>query len=209
MFIGAFDEESPWSPGGASRWWLHHSLVRLSAALEGVGSRLVVRLGPTLDALRALIQDTGATAVYWTRLHEPTVVARDQRVRVALTADGIRAYGFGGALLVESSDVLNRSGRPFQVFTPFWKHVAACADPAAPIAAPREIPAPRRWPRSLPLAALRLEDHVIGPPRCAPPGGRAKRARRPPSPGSAGGTPRVGCQGVVELSLGVSMVGLF
>ena len=34
-----------WAPGGASRWWLHHSLTRLRDALAKQNCRLVLRKG--------------------------------------------------------------------------------------------------------------------------------------------------------------------
>ena len=52
------------------------------------------------------------------------------------------------ALLFEPSAILNKSGKPFQVFTPFWKHCLGLPEPAAPVAAPRALVAPARWPRS-------------------------------------------------------------
>ena len=33
LFIWAPDEEGAWAPGGAHRWWLHHSLTRLQERL--------------------------------------------------------------------------------------------------------------------------------------------------------------------------------
>ena len=37
VFIWAPDEEAPWQPGAASRWWLHQSLASLAAGLEKLG----------------------------------------------------------------------------------------------------------------------------------------------------------------------------
>ncbi|NBU24639.1 MAG: deoxyribodipyrimidine photo-lyase [Gammaproteobacteria bacterium] len=48
------------------------------------------------------------------------------------------------------------SGKPFQVFTPFWRKVSTGLDPGTPAPAPRRIPAPERWPDGQPLDALRL-----------------------------------------------------
>ena len=31
IYLHAPQEEAPWSPGAASRWWLHHSLAALDA----------------------------------------------------------------------------------------------------------------------------------------------------------------------------------
>ncbi|MGE0653659.1 MAG: deoxyribodipyrimidine photo-lyase, partial [Alphaproteobacteria bacterium] len=39
----------PWALGGASRWWLHHSLSALSASLSDRGSRLILRRGPVIE----------------------------------------------------------------------------------------------------------------------------------------------------------------
>ena len=41
VYIHAPEEEAPWQPGAASRWWLHHSLAALDSALRGLGSGLV------------------------------------------------------------------------------------------------------------------------------------------------------------------------
>ncbi len=48
VYVHAPDEESPWSPGAATRWWLHHSLAALAAALRQKGIALTLRRGPAL-----------------------------------------------------------------------------------------------------------------------------------------------------------------
>ena len=67
VFIWSPEEESPWEPGGASRWWLHQSLQSLDADLRQLGSRLIIRSGNVLKILQALVKETGATAVFWNR----------------------------------------------------------------------------------------------------------------------------------------------
>ena len=67
VFIHAPDEEAPWSPGGASNWWLHQSLKSLDASLRERGSQLILRRGPTRETLQALVHETGATSVFWNR----------------------------------------------------------------------------------------------------------------------------------------------
>jgi deoxyribodipyrimidine photo-lyase len=63
VYIHAPEEDGDWAPGAASRWWLHHSLAALTESLAQRGSRLVIRRGPSLAALRRLIRDTGAITV--------------------------------------------------------------------------------------------------------------------------------------------------
>src|SRR5262245_30175517 len=58
VFVWAPEEESPWEPGAASRWWLHQSLGSLEKSLEGIGSRLIIRRGASLATLQTLMRET-------------------------------------------------------------------------------------------------------------------------------------------------------
>lgn len=156
VFIWSPEEENPWAPGAASRWWLHHSLFLLNEALRTRGSRLILRRGPALSALRALLKETGAGAVVWNRRYEPATLARDTRIRAALEAQGIEALSFNSALLFEPWTQKTSAGGPFQVFTPFWKACLAAPEPADPPAAPRKLVAPSKWPKSVALERLEL-----------------------------------------------------
>ncbi|HTY88095.1 MAG TPA: deoxyribodipyrimidine photo-lyase [Candidatus Acidoferrum sp.] len=160
VFIWSPDEEGDWPPGAASRWWLHQSLAALDASLRQLGSRLVIRYGPTLATLRALVKETGAQAVFWNRRSEPAVMARDGKVQEALSADGLAVQTYNAALLHEPEMIQNQSGRPFQVFTPFWRHCLNQAEPTAPLPAPKHLRAPSKWPKSLALAELELEPKI-------------------------------------------------
>jgi deoxyribodipyrimidine photo-lyase len=159
-FIHAPEEEQPWTPGGASDWWLHQSLAALEAELRARGTRIVFRRGPTLETLRALVRETGATSVLWNRRYEPVAIARDARIKDALRADGVKADSYNAALLFEPWTVKNKSDRPFQVFTPYWKHCLTLDEPSAPLRPPESIPAPKTWPASLALAELGLEPKI-------------------------------------------------
>jgi deoxyribodipyrimidine photo-lyase len=151
VFIWAPEEEGGWAPGAASRWWLHHSLVALDRALRRHRSRLIVRRGPTEVALQALCRETGAEAVLWNRRYEPTVIARDARMKQALPG----ARSLPGNLLREPWAVQNRSGGPYQVFTPFWRALESMGDPGTPQPEP-SISSPERWPESLTVDDLGL-----------------------------------------------------
>lgn len=157
VFIWSPDEEGDWPPGGASKWWLHQSLAALDDRLRKGGSQLVIRRGPTLETLRALVKETGATAVFWNRRYEPAVMARDAKVQEALSADGLAVQTFKAALLHEPWTIQNQSGKPFQLFTPFWRNCLAQPDPVTPQTAPKHWPGPPKWPKSLALGALELE----------------------------------------------------
>ena len=143
VYIDAPDEEAPWQPGAASRWWLHHSLKALDGDLRKRGAALHVCRGATLKTLRALIGKCDASAVYWNRLYEPALVARDARIKDALRGDGIDAKSFNAALLFEPWDIATGQHTPYKVFTPFWRNARARLALRAPSRAPRRIAMPR------------------------------------------------------------------
>jgi deoxyribodipyrimidine photo-lyase len=156
VYIHAPAEEGVWQPGGASRWWLHHSLVELRASLHARGSNLCIRSGDSLDVLRTLIRGTAVTRVVWNRCYEPAVVARDRAVKAALREAGIETSSYGGALLHEPWTVRTQSGGPFQVFTPYWRQCKSLGNPSDPEPAPERTQAPAAWPQSAPLESLEL-----------------------------------------------------
>ena len=119
IYIHAPQEDAPWQAGGASRWWLHHSLTALAGQLKARGSRLIIRSGESLSVLQQLHAETGAEAVYLNRLYEPTSIARDSKIKRALTQQGIHYQSFASALLFEPWQVQTKTGSAYRVFTPF------------------------------------------------------------------------------------------
>ena len=155
LYIHAPDEDGEWAPGAASRWWLHHSLEALCASLGKHRGGLQIQHGASLEALRAAIAATGATAVYFNRLYEPKAIARDKAVRRALESDGIDVASFNGALWCEPWDIATQQEQPYRVFTPFWRNLRTRIDEVGPTAEPSEIPQVK-LPNTLSLDALGL-----------------------------------------------------
>ena len=154
--------------GAAAKWRLGLALAAFSAALEGVGSRLILRRGAALAVLQDLQGETGARAVWWGRLYDPDARARDGAVKAALRAQGVEARSFPGFLLHEPWEVQTGEGGFYKVYTPFWKAVAqrVVGPGAAPVA---HLPAPGQWPRSEALQDWRLgQDMARGAAVCAP-----------------------------------------
>lgn len=102
--------------GTARRAWLAASLQALSAALEG---SLVLRYGEPERVVPSLAQEIGATAVHVTGETTPYGRRRDARVGESLAAAGTAWVVTGTPYAVDPGSVLNKSGNPYQVFTPF------------------------------------------------------------------------------------------
>ncbi len=158
VFIWAPEEEGGWPPGAASRWWLHRSLQSLDAALRKCGSALTVRRGPTLEALRNIVDQCGAKAVFWNWRVEPALRLRDAGIFEALQSDGIHVETSNASLLYDPESIKNKTGKPYRVFTPFWK---TCA-PAEPHVTknPPSIIWESNLPESIELNSLGLEPSI-------------------------------------------------
>jgi len=129
-----FDDKDPWTPGGASRWWLHKSLKALQKEIP-----LILRCGNPKDILREIISKTGADKIYWNRLYEPYPKMRDERIKSELKSLGIQVQSFNSALLSEPWEHLKSDGIPYQVFTPFWKALLAKGHPPKPLGRPENL----------------------------------------------------------------------
>ncbi|MGR3491271.1 MAG: cryptochrome/photolyase family protein, partial [Shimia sp.] len=133
--------------GVAPQWRLGLGVEILAKALEEKGSKLILRAGDALGELRNLIEETGATAVFWSRAYDPDTQERDSDVKAALKEDGIEAQSFRGHLLFEPWTVETKTGGFYKVYSPMWKAVKDREVPPA-LSAPSEIPAPSAWPAS-------------------------------------------------------------
>ncbi len=156
VYVWAPLDEGDWPPGAASRWWLHQSLRALDASLRERGSRLVLAAGRTEDVLAKLVSQTGATAVYWNRRYEPAALECSASIARDLTAAKVATATFNSALLAEPNDILNLSGKPYRVYTPYLRRLLRELDPAAPRLAPAKLTAPKQWPRGVTLDSLGL-----------------------------------------------------
>ena len=137
--------------GAAPRFRLGMSVGALADDLAVFGLALILRKGTALDVLRDVIAQTGAAAVYWSRLYDPVSKDRDVVVKAALKGDGIEVASFAGHLLFEPWTVETKTGGFYKVFTPMWKSVRGRELPAT-LPRPGSFTAPDMWPVSDDLA---------------------------------------------------------
>ncbi|MFL1462793.1 cryptochrome/photolyase family protein [Roseococcus sp. DSY-14] len=140
-----------WAHGGASRWWLHHSLAALDAALRARGVALHLARGEAARIIPALAAQAGAAEVHAGRLLEPWARERDKAVHEAL---GGRLVLHTSATLHEPHAIRTGQGRPYTVYTPFARTLFARGEPAPPLPAPERLHGPDL--PGLPLEALEL-----------------------------------------------------
>ena len=143
--VYVLDEEAPrqWAMGGASRWWLHHSLKALDQSLRDKGSRLILRRGRCDEQLAEIAAKVGAKSVYALHHYEPwwrnAEKAVGKRLDLCL---------HDGGLLLPPGAVRTGAGGFYRIFTPFWRALAEHMPPPSPLLAPERISAPTHWPAS-------------------------------------------------------------
>ena len=142
VFIDDPAEQTISQVGSASRVWLHQSLEALQNSLQDKGGELFIAQGASLDVLSSLIEDSGASRVFWNRCYDPQTIARDTQIKQSLSH--CRPQTFNGLLLNEPWQNLKGDGTPYRVYTPYWRAASAKMDASPeiikPIKAPKEIP---------------------------------------------------------------------
>ena len=148
------------APGAAARWWLHHSLVDLGKALAERGIPLITTSGDPQHGLAQAIATTGAASVFWNRRYSPQERAVDQDIKDWLKRDGLHAESFAANVLIEPWDIATGQGKPYSVFTPFWRALKQ-----------RDIPAPLPRPEGDSIAPTAIDADYQQPawaPKLAP-----------------------------------------
>ena len=156
LYIDDDGQTSARKLGGAARWWRGQSLSALDDSLRAIGSRLIMRRGPSRDVLDALLTESGARTVYLN-------LRRDGQGDGAALAAQLRARGtnvemFGANYLHDPLHLRTTNGGGFKVFTPFWNRLRGAYQPPRPVPAAKRLTAPAAWPESLPVKALRVND---------------------------------------------------
>ena len=142
--VYVLDDHAPrhWKMGGASRWWLHHSLESLDNDLREKGSRLILRQGRSIDQIIQIAEETGARRVHALHHYEPWW--RNAEKAIAKKLD---LCLHDGALLLPPGAVRTGTGTSYRIYTPFARAVMEHMPPAAPVPAPSRIDGPRHWPQ--------------------------------------------------------------
>ena len=113
--------------GGASRWWLHHSLVRLQESLPG----LILRRGDSVAELMQIAARTGAMRIHANRQYEPWW--REAESELAAETELVLHHG---NQLADPASLLTGGGSRYKVFTPWWRKLLEQMPPVKPLAAP-------------------------------------------------------------------------
>lgn len=128
VYILDDDAAGLWSMGGASRWWLHHSLHALNQLL---GGNLWVMRGDASTLLPTLAASHKASLISWNRCIEPWRVQQDKVIKSRLVDAEIPVHVAEGSQLFPAGSITKDDGTPYKVFTPFYRRALASGLPRA------------------------------------------------------------------------------
>lgn len=141
--VYVLDDDSPkhHAYGGASRWWLHHSLESLSNSLAKRHAKLILRRGDAVEELSDVAQEVGATTIHANRHYEPWW--RKAQGKVAEKFD-LQLYD--GNYLMPPGSITTGTGGQYKIYTPFSRAVRSEFPPRDELPAPETLAAPDQWP---------------------------------------------------------------
>lgn len=99
--------------------FIWESVAELKEALQDKGSDLIVLHGKAVAEIPKLALELNVNAVFTNHDYEPSAITRDSKVAAALEKDGIDFHHFKDQVIFEKDEVLNLSGKPYGVFTPY------------------------------------------------------------------------------------------
>ncbi len=137
--------------GGASRWWLHHSLESLANSFAQRHSRIILRRGDSVEELLKIAEETGADTVHANRHYEPW-----WRKAQGALKEKIDLQLYDANYLLPPGAVTTGSGTPYKIYTPFAKAAMEQFPPRDALPEPETLSSPDNWPESDDLADWKL-----------------------------------------------------
>ena len=120
--------------GAASKWWLHHSLIKLNKSLQ---NKLCLFRGNPIDILDEINKQFEISNIFWSRCYEPWRIKRDKKIKKHFNDQNVNVNTFNGSLLWEPWNIAKKDGTPYKVFTPYYRKGCLNSDkPRVPLPAP-------------------------------------------------------------------------
>jgi deoxyribodipyrimidine photo-lyase len=117
------------------------SLAALRRELRALGSDLALLEGDPATVLVAFARRAGATALWFNEDDDPDAAVRDEQVTRALRGAGVEVHACSDQVFFGANDVLQSSGKPYVVYTPYRRRWEARFgdDPRPPVPSARAV----------------------------------------------------------------------
>lgn len=129
VYISDENTNSEFPFGKSSINFFLNTLQELDFELRGCGSYLYLFNGNSIDILSRLITELNIDAVFVNRDYSPYYLNFDERIAGLCKDKKADFISYGDSLLSEPESVLKTDGKPYQIFTPFFKKVRLLSIP--------------------------------------------------------------------------------
>ncbi len=129
--------------GGASRWWLHHSLESLGTSFAKRHAKIVLRRGDAVEELLKIAEATGASTIHANRHYEPWWRNAERAL-----GEQCELKLYEGNYLHPMGSVKTGSGGQYKIYTPFSRAVRKTFPPRDLVPEPETLSSPDTWPDS-------------------------------------------------------------
>ncbi|MEN9992088.1 MAG: hypothetical protein RLZZ224_1790 [Verrucomicrobiota bacterium] len=172
--VSDWKENHAWT-GANRQQFLCDCLASLDGNLRSIGSRLVIRHGRAVEALRRLIIDSGATALFYQKDPDPFGKATEKEVAALCQEMGVEVVALHDVSLHAPEEILTGGAMPYRVYTPYSKNWLAQPKPK-PVPTLTHLPTPSS-PASDPLPTLATWGLAPSTAQLLPAGEKAARQR--------------------------------
>ncbi|MEW8509090.1 MAG: deoxyribodipyrimidine photo-lyase [Candidatus Thiodiazotropha sp.] len=158
LYIHDPQPKDGWAIGGASRWYLHHSLLSLQQDLAEIGVPLVCLRGSVEGHMKRFLDRRQVAKLFFNRVVEPGEADIEAEVSALAERLEVKVECFHDDTLLPPETVAKKDGTAYKVFTPFWRHAH---DLLQRNGVEQRLPA-RPEPINHPLSAEALEVEKLG-----------------------------------------------
>jgi len=101
--------------------FIYETITKLKDELEKMGSSLLVKYESPEKAWPAVLKAYDVKAVYANHDYEPYAIKRDDSFSEYLSSENIPFHTFKDQVIFEKAEVVKADGKPYTVFTPYYR----------------------------------------------------------------------------------------
>ena len=110
------------SHGSANLWWLEESLSQLRKRLLSKKIHLNILMGEYVPVALKIIKNNNVKSVFMNQNKHPEFIKKENNLSEELNKINVNLYSFNKTTLEDPKTIMNKSGEPYKVYTPFYKH---------------------------------------------------------------------------------------
>lgn len=110
--------------------FIYHTIASIKAELHALGSDIEIYHTSPYKAFEQIIKKHVVSAIYTNHDYEPDAIKRDAAIATLAAENNIEFKSFKDQVIFEKDEILNDSGNPYRVYTPYknkWLNKLASA----------------------------------------------------------------------------------